>query len=433
MHLLATAARGTADLVADDCLRLGLNVVDVRRDGVILLCEPEDAAKALVHMRVATRLLLLLADIDCPDADTLYASLSKLCWADWLDDRHTIAVYCSGALPGASDGPGRKRGRGGAGLNNPVAASMRAKDAICDRLRRRYGGRPSVDMDDPDVHVHIRFGGDRATVALDLCGLPLHRRGYRVAEAEDAVRENVAAAMAMASGWDGKRPLLDPLCGSGTLLIEAVSSALRLAPGARRDFAVERLPWHGDVMGKLLDQERAAAIAHEEAALQSAKSMDVLGLDFDRGAVRTATFQIRRAGLTDVIRVERGDARSVAAPAGTVLLTNPPVATVPGGRDVEQLYRELGAHWAGFVGVDAFVVDGHPGFAKAFGLPQKGSVALSNGKQALQLRHYRLEGQRPVRTQEAATPPLAAPESVVGEAAQDAGAGPSESVAQTHD
>lgn len=395
MHLLATAARGTADLVADDCQRLGLNVVDVRRDGVILRCEPEDAARALVHMRVATRLLLLLADIDCPDADTLYASLSKLCWADWLDDRHTIAVYCSGVLPGAAEGPGRKRGQGGNGLGNPIAASMRAKDAICDRLRRRYGGRPSVDLDDPDVHIHIRFAGDRATVALDLCGLPLHRRGYRVAEAEDAVRENVAAAMAMASGWDGTRPLLDPLCGSATLLIEAVSNALRLAPGARRDFAVERWPWHGDVMGKLLDQERAAALAHEEAALASATKLDVLGLDFDRGAVRTATIQIRRAGMSEVIRVERGDARAVEAPAGTVIVTSPPVATAPGGRDVEQLYRELGAHWGGFVGVDAFVFDGHPGFAAAFDLPSTGALTLANGKQPLQLRRYRLQGQRP--------------------------------------
>lgn len=402
MHLLATASRGTADLVADDCRRLGLHVVDVRRDGVILRCEPEDAARALVHMRIATRLLLPLADIDCPNADALYASLSKLYWADWLDDRHTIAVYCSGVLPGA-EGAGRKRAGVGNGLATPIAASMRAKEAICDRLRRRYGGRPSVDLDDPDVHIHIRFNGDRATVALDLCGQPLHLRGYRVAEAEDAVRENVAAAMAMASGWDGSRPLLDPLCGSGTLLIEAVSNALRLAPGARRDFAVERWPWHGDVMGKLLDQERAAAIAHEQRALASANKLDVLGLDFDRGAVRTATIQIRRAGMSDVIRVDRGEARAVEAPGGTVVLTNPPVASAPGGRDVEQLYRELGAHWSGFDRVDAFVVDGHPGFVAAFGLPSTGCVTFANGKQPLQLRHYRLRGER--RHFEAASPP----------------------------
>ncbi len=396
MELLATAATGTAGFVATECRRLGLQPLAVRSDGVLLDLEPAQAAHALVHLRVATRLLLLLDDIECPDADAFYESLSRLFWPDWLDDRHTLAVRCSGALPGSPEAPPGRRSHGPP-IANHVFASQRAKDAICDRLRQRYGARPSVDLDDPDVTVHVRFAGDRATVALDLCGEPLHQRGYRVAEAEAPIKEHLAAAIAIGSGWDGGGPLLDPLCGSGTLLIEAVLNHLSIAPGRRRDFAVERWPWHGPLFGKLLDEAREAAQVHATAAVAGAGGLDVLGLDFDRGAVRTAKIQVQRAGLADLIRVERGDARRLEAPPpGTVILTNPPygVRLLAGGDNVA-LYRELGQRFATFEGVDLHIVDGHEAFLGAFGATPLESLTMRNGALPISLRHMRF-GQWPV-------------------------------------
>ncbi len=397
MHLLATAARGTADLVAAECRELGLRVVETRSDGVVIDCEPEDAAKALVRLRVATRLLLLLCEVRSGDADELYAAISALHWPDWLDGRHTISVHCTGALPGSPEAPrpAKRPPRDSKPIKNHVFAAQRVKDAVCDRLRKRYGERPSVDLDDPDVHVVVRFAGDVASVALDLCGEPLHRRGYRVAEAEAPLKETLAAAMAMESGWDGTRPLLDPMCGSGTLLIEAVLAVLGVAPSGRRDFAVERWPWHGAALGALLDVERDRAIAEGDAAIEAARRdghLDVLGLDFDRGAVRIARIQVERAGLAGIIRLERGDARRLEPPPrGTVVLCNPPYGVRIGGRETEELYRELGATMATWTEVDAFLVDGHAEFAEAFGLPSVSSRPLMNGALPIALRHFRLD------------------------------------------
>ncbi len=385
MRVLATAPHGTIDLVAAEAEAFGLRVVDRRGDGVVLELEPADAARAMVRLRLPSRLLLLLGEIRCRDADEFYAQLSAMHWPDWMDHRHTLAIHCTGPLP-----EGRDAGHGPP-ISNHVFAAQRAKDAICDRLRRRYGERPSVDLDDPDLRVVVRFRGPVAEVALDLCGEPLHRRGYRVAEAEAPLKENLAAAMVTTSGWTPDRPLLDPMCGSGTLLIEAVLGALGIAPGARRDFSVERWPWHGAALGALLDAERDAALAEAETAIAEAEGFDVLGVDHDRGAVKIAQIQVERAGLSKLIRIERGDARKLEPPpAETLILCNPPYGKRIGGRDTEELYRELGAVWGGFEGVEAWLVDGHEGFLEAFGQTSLGARSLMNGAIPIALRHYRL-------------------------------------------
>lgn len=385
MRVLATSIHGTNDLVAAEAEALGLHVSQLRGDGVVLECEPEDAARAMVRMRLPSRLLLLLTEVRARDADELYNELVRLHWPDWMEPRHTFAVHCTGPLP---EGPNAGHGPP---IKNHVFAAQRAKDAIVDRLRKRYGERPNVDLDDPDIRVVIRFRGGDAEIALDLCGEPLHRRGYRVAEAEAPLKENLAAAMAITSGWRADRPLLDPMCGSGTLLIEAVASALQLAPGRARDFAVERWPWHGAALGKLLDAEREAANAEAEATISGATGLDILGIDHDRGAVKTAQIQVERAGLASIIRIERGDARRMdPPPQGTLVLSNPPYGKRIGGRETEALYQELGETFAGWQAVEAWLVDGHEGFEQAFGLPSLGARSLMNGAIPIALRHYRL-------------------------------------------
>ncbi len=394
MEVLATAAEGTSDVLADECAALGLRVVHVRADGVVLDLNTRSTAKALVHLRVATRLLLAVEDVFSSDAEDLYNSLRKIDWKRWLDERHTIAVHATGPLPGSPEAPTRRgRPSRGGGIRNHVFAAQKAKDAVCDHLRGRLGARPSVDLEDPDVRIVLRFRGDRCGVYLDISGEAMHRRGYRVDTVEAPLKETLAAAIVRMVGWDGTRPLIDPMCGSGTMIIEALSLHLGLAPGMARDFAIERWPHHGEAVSELLEAERVAAQAQAAEAIAKAREagLEVVAGDFDRAALRATRTHLERAGLTDLVHVVRHNARRMDPPPdGSVIVTNPPYGERIGGRDVTALYADLGALWSQFVGLDAFVLDGHDAFVRALGYAPLHSWALRNGPLHVHLRHFQL-------------------------------------------
>ncbi|HAN31735.1 MAG TPA: hypothetical protein DCQ06_09085 [Myxococcales bacterium] len=393
MEVLATAAEGTADLLAEECRELGLTIVHVRRDGVVLDLNTKATAKALVHLRIATRLLLAVDDCFSSDAEDLYRSIRQIDWRRWLDDRHTIAIHATGALPGSPEAPSR-RGRAprGPGIKNHVFAAQKAKDAICDQLRNRIGERPSVDLEDPDVRVVLRFRGDRCGVYLDISGEAMHRRGYRVDMVEAPLKETLAAAIVRAANWDGKCPLLDPMCGSGTLIIEAVMLHLGIAPGAMRDFAIERWPHHGQSLQALLEKEREQAQHDAKEAIANAQLPSVVAADFDRTALRATRTHLERVGLDKLVEVSRVNARRMdAPPAGTMIVTNPPYGERIGGKDVTDLYRDLSHHWAPFEDLDLHILDGHEGFIGAFGYQPVEELALRNGPLHVRLLHLRMD------------------------------------------
>ncbi len=393
MEVLATAAEGTAAILAEECVALGMRVVHVRRDGVVLDLNTTTTSRALVHLRIATHLLLAVEDIRSGDADELYNAVRNLDWTHWLDDRHTIAVRASGALPGSAEAP-KRRGRPsrGTGIRTHMFAAQRAKDAICDHLLGRLGARPNIDADDPDVQIVLRFRGDRCGVYLDISGDAMHHRAYRVDAIEEAVSETSAAALVATVGWDGRRPLIDPMCGSGTLIIEALMRHLNIAPGMKRDFPIERWPHHGQAMGLLLEKEREAAQAVATEAIANATGLRVIAGDFDRAALRATRTHLERAGLADLVEVVRHNVRRMDAPADdAVILCNPPVGERIGGREVTDLYEAMGQRWSTFVGADAWVLEGHEGFVRHFGYRPVHTWPLRAGSQELRWHHLRLD------------------------------------------
>ena len=376
MKLLALAAPGTLELVAAECRALGLTVTGVDSDGVQLELQWREIAHALVHLRVATRLLMHLGTFAADDGESLYKAALHIDWAEWLDHRCTFGIFASGdtVQPGI-----RADGKRFPGLVDHRFVNVRIKDAIADELTRRFGKRPDVDRNDPTVAILVRGRQGKWAFYLDVCDPALHMRGTRVAQTEAPLKETLAAAVVDLSQWDARQPLLDPMCGSGTLLIEAACKALRIAPGCTRTFAVERWPQHGKKMKQWLTEVRAAAVQLAKAGLSGPRP-EIAGSDCDQRAIDATAANLEASGLSDVVQLRLADARALPPQAaGTVVICNPPYGERIGGPQVDTLYAELGQAWRGKGLSTVHVLSGSPEFAASFGWTQTARAHLNNG------------------------------------------------------
>ena len=268
-------------------------------------------------------------------------------------------------------------------FSTPLFAAQLAKDAVCDRFREKYDERPSVRKENPDVQFHIHIMGDRATLFLDSSGEPLYRRGYRVASHPAQISEVIAAAMVKLSGWQHDCDLIDPMCGSGTILIEAALAALNVPAGFfRRSFGFYR--W------KTFDQKRWEQI-QDEADIRDDVPVNFYGSDISGRFIGMAKDNIREARLTDFIRVRRSpmnESRPVRTPSFVIF--NPPYGERLDMEDIETAYKEIGdtlkQHYAGCT---AFIISSNIGALKNIGLHASKRITLYNG--ALECKFMRFD------------------------------------------
>ncbi|MDX1654534.1 MAG: THUMP domain-containing protein, partial [Candidatus Competibacteraceae bacterium] len=223
-RFFATAPRGVEPLLAGELTRLELNGVEPGRGGVAFSGGMEAGYRACLWSRTAVRVLLPLGHFPIPDAEALYQGTTALPWEEHLSADGTLAVDFAGSSKA---------------IVNSHFGALRVKDGVVDRLRQLYGRRPGVDREKPDVRINAYLHREQLTLAVDLSGEPLHRRGYRQGTVAAPLKENLAAALLLKAGWpeiaaEGGT-LLDPLCGSGTLLVEAGWLALDIAPGLLRE------------------------------------------------------------------------------------------------------------------------------------------------------------------------------------------------------
>lgn len=332
-RFFATAAKGTEALLAEELAELGLPAVRAARGGVEFGSRPTDAYRACLWSRIALRVHEPLSSFECRDGDDLYAGVAAIDWSKWLDGGRTLAVRASGQ---------------NARLQHTHYVAVRAKDAIVDQLRERRGVRPDVDREAPDLLLFVRVSGERASVSLDYSGGSLHARGYRGEEGVAPLRETLAAALVRFSGWRGDTPALDPLCGSGMLLIEAGLWAARRAPGLVHErFGFER--WSS------FDPTARAELARlrEEARAAERPAPPLSGSDTDPRALEQCRENARRAGL--VVRLEQRPVAEVQprGPAGA-LLANPPYGERLArsehlGGDLDALLERFGAFQRCFI------------------------------------------------------------------------------------
>lgn len=375
----AACPRHVPELLAGELAALGINVTREHPAGVAFDGPLEHGWLACLESRTASRVLLSIGRVTLADADAMYAALREIPWEDHLRPTGTLAIDVVG------EGP--------SWIRHTQFAAMRAKDAVVDRFRDRTGERPSVDLDDPDLRISLRLARTHADVALDLGGEPLHRRGYRQSIVEAPLKENLAAALLARCGWsalaaDGA-PFADPMCGSGTFVIEAALMAARIAPGLlRRRFGFERWPGHDAAAWQRM---REAALARRDlAALAPGRFR---GWDRDQSAIRAAIANANRAGLGEHLVFERRDVASLApmtAARGLVVVNPPYGARLEDERTLGPIYEALGRSLlANFQGWACGVLTGNPPLGRALGLRAHRSHTFLNG--AIECRLLRFE------------------------------------------
>jgi 23S rRNA (guanine2445-N2)-methyltransferase len=308
MRFFATCAKGTEGALRRELSALRLHAVRGDHGGVSFEGKLEAGLAACLHSRCAMRVLLELARFPAGDAAELYDGARAVDWTAWLTTRTTLAVEAT--LRDAA-------------LTHSGFAALKVKDAVVDALRDKLGARPDVDPKDPDVRIVLHVAGPEATLALDLAGEPLHRRGYRAGMTPAPLKETLAAAVLALGRVDPERPFVDPMCGSGTLAIEHALAARRIAPGLGRAFGFQRWPAYRGALQSTWDRMKEEA----RRAILPAAPAPIVARDLFSKALDAARRNAAAAGVLADLRFEQGDVRALAPEEGMApgtICTNPP-------------------------------------------------------------------------------------------------------------
>lgn len=368
LPLVATCVLGLEDLLADELRGLGVSDVAPQRGAVAFRGGWPDVWRANLRLRTANRVLVVLDRWPVPDDAALAAGMRALVTrrgaASW-DGVRAAALFAPERTFAIRATSGRSQ------LTDVRWVALRAKDGLVDGQRARFGRRSSVDRESPELPLRLWLFEDRATLLLDTSGAPLDRRGYRVRSVRAPVREQLAAACVLAAGWDGRGPVLDPMCGSGTLLIEAALIALGRAPGAsRRRWVFEGLPGF---------EPEAWQRIRQEPLPNTDPDLELFGIDRDPSAVAATRANMDRANLSARAIVDRGDAFSMFPPAASGLLLINPAYGERLAESPEQ-WRRLGdwlkQHYSGWTAV---VLAGGESKGKHIGLRTSRKIPIKNG------------------------------------------------------
>jgi 23S rRNA (guanine2445-N2)-methyltransferase / 23S rRNA (guanine2069-N7)-methyltransferase len=382
----ATCAKGLEYLLRDELAELGASDVHEKLAGVAFAGDLPIGYRACLESRLASRILMPLAEFDVPNADALYDGVQRIDWSGHLGADGTLAVDAVG-----------KTGT----LTHTQYTAQRVKDAIVDQFRDRVGARPGVDLEQPAVRINVRLHRNVATVSLDLSGAPLHRRGWRRGQGEAPLKENLAAAMLIRGGWRDAfasgGALVDPMCGSATLLIEGAAMAADVAPGLQRDY-FGFLGWRGHDEA-LWSSLRDAAKARAEEGLRKLQPV-FFGYDADPRVLNEARRNAQGAGLAGFIQLARQDIEHLHRPAGTtggLVVCNPPYGERIGERNaLPALYAQLGARLQSeFTGWRASIITLDDELGHALGLRAQKRYVLFNGALECRLLVFDLAASEP--------------------------------------
>lgn len=364
---LAKTLKGLEPLLAEELKSLGAEQTEVVNRGVTF-----QGGRALLYRvnlgsRLALRVLLPIFRFQASDSYALYRNIKRFDWSRFLDNKMTFAIDPVVHSPH---------------FNNSQYVAQKAKDAIVDRFRELTNLRPSVRREDPDLLINVHISGKWVTVSLDSSGGSLHRRGYRKGHFEAPLNEVLAAGMVMLSGWNGKTPFLDPMCGSGTLAIEAALIAGGIPPGIfRKQYGFEN--W------KDFDRELLEHVVHN---LGNEKDVEVsiVARDRDPDAVEITRQQVKDLDLQKIITVEQGDFLESQGEEGQTLIMNPPYGERLKHEDLESLYSGIGSTLKHkYPGSDAWILSSSKKALGRVGLKPDSRQILFNGALECTFVHYK--------------------------------------------
>lgn len=368
----ATVARGLETLAAREIENLGGNSVSVGFCGVNFCGDRELLYKINLHARLPFRVLLKIDEFPCENTEDLYKGIKKIDWQLYLTPDYTIAVNATGKNKS---------------LNHTHFTALQVKNAIVDRQREELGDRSDIDTKNPDVLINVHIDRNICIVSLDSSGSSLHRRGYRRAVGSAPLKESLAAAIITLSDWQPDLPFFDPLCGSGTLPIEACLYSLNIAPGLfRSNFGFQTWPDFDRILWDSLLNE--AQNKQKDRLVAS-----ISGSDRDRDVIQQAKDNATVCGVDKYVRFDRADLSQIEAPADTgVLFCNPPYGERLGDRkQIGEFYKLLGdVLKQRFKGWTAFILSGNKELARSISLKSSQRIPVYNGNIECKLMKYEL-------------------------------------------
>lgn len=368
--IIAKTFQGLEEVLAKELINLGANNVEIGRRMVAFTGDKEMLYKANFCTRTAVKVLKPIKEFKAKDADEVYEEAKKIDWEKYMDVKSTFLV--DSVIFSEN-------------FRHSKFVAYRVKDAIADYWREKSGGdRPNVVISNPDLRIHVHIAEDEVTIALDSSGESLHQRGYKTATVQAPLNEVLAAGLIMLTGWDGECDLIDPFCGSGTILIEAALIAQNVYPGVfRKEYAFEK--WK-DFDADLFDR------IYNDDSQEREFDHKIYGYDINRQVVQIATNNVLNAGVKDIVSVEQRDFYEFEQPLDkAIMITNPPYGDRITTDDIFDLYETIGKNLKrNFVGNDAWIISHHEELFDKIGFRPSTKYALFNGSLECEFRKYQI-------------------------------------------
>ncbi|MEL6591584.1 MAG: THUMP domain-containing protein [Bacteroidota bacterium] len=369
-QFLVKTFQGLEEVLAQELRDIGAQEVDVRRRGVLFRGDIELLYKANLCLHTALRILMPIHEFRARNERELYQGIQEVDWPRWMGIGQTFAIDSTVK----SDF-----------FRHSKFVALKSKDALVDQFRVKFRRRPSVDTQDPDQRIHIHLNQDRVRVMLDSSGESLHRRGFRLPGHRAPVNEVLAAGMVALSGWDYQRPLLDPMCGSGTILIEAALLAAGIGPGNfRKRFGF--MNWRN------YDPRLFNKIKRQLRKQKREISVPLHGLELDRSYVKLARETIDATGFGDKIQISQGDFLQSEPPVEeAMIIMNPPYGERLEQEEIDQFYKQIGDQFKQhYKGSQAWVLSSNLAAMKRVGLKADRKLQLFNGPLDCRFNQYSL-------------------------------------------
>ena len=368
-EMIAKTFRGLEEVLATELVGLGANNIEIHKRAVSFTGDKALMYKANMQLRTASRVLKPIPTFKASTADEIYEQVKKVNWTDYMTVDSTFAIDATVF----SDE-----------FLHSKFVSYRVKDAIVDWFRERTDNRPSVRLDNPGLMFNIHISQKQCTLSLDSSGDSLHKRGYRISQNEAPLNEALAAGMLLMAGWNGQTNFVDPMCGSGTLLIEAGLIALNIAPGVyRSSFAFEK--W-SDFDKDLFDE------IYNDDSMERPFDFKIYGSDISARAIQISEQNVKSAGLGKYIELQRKPIAEFEAPVENCLMvTNPPYGERITSDDLYGLYASLGTTMKyKFTGNSCWVISSHEECLDKIGMKPTERIKLLNGTLDCWFNHYEI-------------------------------------------
>lgn len=368
-ELIAKTFMGLEPVLAKELTQLGANEVQIGRRMVSFMGDKEMMYRANFQLHTAIRILKPIKHFKALSADDVYREVQKIDWSEYIGLDKTFAVD---SVVFSEE------------FRHSKFVAYKVKDAIVDQFREKTGKRPNISVANPDIRLNIHIAEDKCTLSLDSSGESLHRRGYRQESVEAPLNEVLAAGMILMTGWQGETDFIDPMCGSGTLLVEAALIAHNMAPGLfRKEYAFEKWP---DFDSDLFDR------IYNDDSSEREFTHHIYGYDVDIKAVNTARLNVRAAGLVNDITVEEADFKNFTQPKEkSIIVTNPPYGERISTPDLLGTYKMIGERLKHqFLNNDAWILSYREECFDQIGLKPSIKIPVYNGSLECEFRKYQI-------------------------------------------